>query len=800
MRHTLKERMDKRILIYDGAMGTLLQSAGMQPGECPEMWNIDHPEAVMSIHEAYFRSGSDLVLTNSFGGSSIKLAEYHLGDMAYEINRAAGQIAKAASLKHGGLAVGTIGPCGQFIEPYGRMTFDRVFDSFKEQARGLVDGGVDAINVETMADLSELRAAMIAVKEVTSLPVICQMTFADRNRTVLGTDPTTAVTVMEGLGADVVGANCSGGPQELYPVLEEMAKITHLPLVVKPNAGLPQLIHGKTVFPATPAMMAEYAERFAQLGVAIIGGCCGNTPAHIQAISNQIGKRKPINRDIPYTGRLASRTKTIWMMGHDIVIVGERINPTGKKKLKVDMQSGEMALVQELAKTQETAGADVLDINVGAPGINEKEAMEQAVQAVSKVSHCPVAIDSTNVDILETILRTYPGKALVNSVTGKQDQLRAILPIVKKYGAGIVGLTMDENGLPSSVDDRIRIGQVIVQTAKEYGIRAEDIYLDCLVMTAAAQAGAPLETLNALRRVKSELGVGTIAGVSNVSHGLPARDKLNSVYLAALLGAGLDAAIIDPMEPKNREVLQAWSVISGTDTGAAAYIASNQNIAANTAAFHLEGMLLDDANRLRVAIINGDKANAGRIAEACMTMGWSPMDLVDQVMIPALDEVGRGYEEGRLYLPQLMLSAEAAERSFAYLKKNMDPNAVISRGKVIMATVKGDIHDIGKNIVSVLLENYGYSVIDLGKDVPSERIIEAIVREKAQVVGLSALMTTTMIEMKKTMESIQSMGLPVKTIVGGAVITPEYASEIGADAYGADAQDAVRKVAELMAT
>jgi 5-methyltetrahydrofolate--homocysteine methyltransferase len=790
--------MEKKILIYDGAMGTMLQKAGLQPGECPEEWNLTRPDDVLSVHQAYLAAGSDLILTNTFGGSQLKLQEYGLGSKTYTVNQAAANLAKRAACAWGALAVGTVGPSGQFIEPYGPYSFDLVVESFREQIRGLVAGGVDIINLETMADLAEMRAALIAARDVTDLPIIAQMTFSNGSRTVLGTDPITAVTVMEALGADVIGANCSGGPDELYSVMAAMAKVARRPLVVKPNAGLPALVDGITVFPATAADMAAAAVRFAQLGVRIIGGCCGNTPQHISAMRDALKDIQPRILTVQPASRLASRTRTVTVAEPDLpLIIGERINPTGKKKLAASLRSGDMELVRQLAKEQATQGAAILDVNVGAAGVDEEKVLWEAVQSVSGVVHCPLSFDTTQIQALEKALRLYPGKALINSVTGDDESLKTILPLAKRYGAAVIGLTMDSDGVPADVNKRLEIARRIVDAAREMGLPAEDIYLDCLVMTAAAQPEAVRETLLAVRQVQGIPGVRTVLGISNISHGLPGRDTLNSVFLSTALANGLDVLIGDPGNEKIQEVISAWQVLSGQDRGAKKYIQrfAQPDVPVWTKEAH--GVPLT-ADALRQAVLDGDRESAVRYAVRCGQEGQDPMTTVDHILIPALETVGEFYEGGTYFLPQLLLAAEAAEGAFLKLKETMAPADGRNRGTVVLATVKGDIHDIGKNIVAILLENHGYRVVDLGKDVPREIIAATVRQENADIVGLSALMTTTMLEMEKTIAYLRKQGTDCSIIVGGAVVTPDFAKSAGADEFGADAQDAVRKVTQMM--
>jgi len=796
MKNILLERLRERVLLYDGAVGTLLQAAGLQPGECPEAWNLSHPDTLKSIYGDYVAAGSDLILTFTFCANRLKLREYGLEDQVAAINRRSTELAKEAAAPHGVLVAGDIGPTGQFAAPVGPLSFRELYEIFREQVLALRAGGADVINIETMADLGEMRAAVLAAKENTDLPVICQMTFGADGRTFLGTDPTTAAVVMEAMGADVVGANCSGGPEELLPVMAAMAKVTALPLVVKPNAGLPQLVDGKTVFPATPELMADYAAEFVRLGVNIVGGCCGNTPEHIRAMSRRIKGSRPVMREVIPRPTLASRTKTVIAAPGRPLIIGERINPTGRKELATDIRAGQMAVVRREARDQVAAGADVLDVNVGTARVDEKTAVPAAVIAAAAVADCPLAIDTADTAALEAALQVYHGKALVNSVTGEAAKLAAVLPLVKKYGAAVIGLTLDENGIPPDAAGRLTIARRIVAKAKEFGIKPEDVYIDCLTLTAGAAQDAAAQTLRAVRRVKDELKVPTVLGVSNISYGLPDRGGLNAVFLTAALANGLDAAIVDPGEPRVRAALAAWAVLQNTDRGAREYIAGHAG-KANSGAPVVKPAGADKRERLVQAVLDGDKENIGGWVEELLQADSDPIALMDGVLIPALARVGEYYETGRYFLPQLMLSAEAMQRAFGVLERYF-PLDTRRKGKVVLATVRGDIHDIGKNILAVLLQNYGYSVTDLGKDVPAEQIVAAARLEAADVVGLSALMTTTMVQMPVVIAALRQAGLDCRVIIGGAVTTADYARSIGADAYAKDAQSAVQTIAGLI--
>lgn len=796
MKENLLRRIEKKVLLYDGAVGTLLQAAGLPPGECPEVWSLAHPNVLRNIYEEYVAAGADLLLTFTFGANRLKLGEYGREDEVESINRRSAEIAKKAAASHGALVIGDIGPTGQFAAPLGPLSFGEMYEIFRAQALALAAGGADAINIETMADLGEMRAAILAVKENTELPLICQMTFASNGRTFLGTDPTTAAVVMTAMGADIIGANCSGGPQELLPVMAEMARATPRPLVVKPNAGLPRLVGGRTVYPATPEMMAEYAAEFVRLGVNIVGGCCGSTPEHIRAMGRRIKGSRPAAREIDCCPALASRTKTVWLRPGRPLVIGERINPTGRRGLAAELRAGQMAGVRREARKQTADGADCLDVNVGAIRVDETTVLPAAITAAASATDCPLVIDTADPAALAAALQVYHGKALVNSVTGEAAKLDAILPLVRKYGAAVIGLTLDEDGIPADAAGRLAIARRIAAAAQKYGIEPEDVYIDCLTLTAGAAPDAAIQTIRAVRQIKEELRASTVLGVSNISYGLPARGSLNATFLTAALANGLDAAIVDPGEPHVREALAAWAVLQNNDPGAQKFITAYGGTAGSGVPA-AEKASADKWERMTWAVLDGDKSNIGEWVEEAVREGADPMVLMDEILIPALGRVGAEYEAGRNFLPQLMLSAEVVQTAFGVLERH-SPAGASGKGKIVLASVQGDIHDIGKNILAVLLRNHGFAVVDLGKDVPAERIAEAARTETADVVGLSALMTTTMVRMPEVIQALRCTGVKAKVIIGGAVTTADYAASIGADAYAKDAPAAVRIIAGLI--
>ncbi len=831
MKPDLLDLLKERVLILDGAMGTMLQEQGMMPGQCPELFGIENPRMLSHIHRQYVEAGSDIIETNTFGGNRFKLAEYGLQDRVEEINGEAVGIARRSA---GGqaLVAASIGPSGKLLSPMGDMDFDQLYDAFAEQVKACEKAGADLISIETMTDIGEARIALIAARQNTRLPVIAHLSFESNGRTMMGTDPVTALLTLEALQPLAIGANCSGGARELLPVIENMGHYASVYLSVEPNAGLPLLIDGETVFPDSPEEMAEYALRLRDAGAGIIGGCCGTTPAHIKAIAGVLRGVPSLKRIKRKIFALTSRSRQV-MIGkeQELAYIGERINPTARKKLAADIKAGQMLLVADEARQQVSAGAPVLDINMGVPGIDEALAMKQAVASVQAAVDVPIAIDSTDAAAVEAALKNFVGRPLINSTTGEDRQLDKILPLAKKYGAAVLGLCLDEKGIPDQAEGRLEIARKICKKAKEYGLREEDIYIDCLVKTASAEQGQVMETITALGRVKEELGVGTVLGVSNVSHGLPARDILNSTYLAMALLAGLDLPIINPFDERMQDTMMAAGVLLNRDNNCSAFINKYKerkggaggggkprhsicercNIPDLMAAPVLTGneskdntpdlkdQVLSISEQLKMAVLEGNQEGIGKLLDKALhEQHLDPLDLVNQGLIPGIEEAGERYDRKQYFLPQLMMAAETMKKAFTIVKPLLSQQAGQSQGTIIMATVEGDIHDIGKNIVCVLLENYGFRVIDLGKDVKPEVIIDTAAREGADIIGLSALMTTTMPAMKKVIEQARARDLNCKIMVGGAVLTPDYADSIGADAYSEDARAAVLAARKLL--
>ncbi|MEW6696916.1 MAG: homocysteine S-methyltransferase family protein [Bacillota bacterium] len=788
-----RHRVNKEILVIDGAMGTLLQQRGLPAGWCPEEWNLSQPGLVKEVHTLYLEAGADIITTNTFGAIELKLADYGFGHRVREINHAAVNLAKEAARPYGGLVAGSVGPLGKFLQPLGTMTFDEAYGQFFEQCRALAEAGVDLILFETFGDIGEMRAALIAAADAGDVPVVASFTFDETGRTFTGTDPETAAVVAERLGAAAIGVNCSVGPGELVQVVQKLTQSTNLPILVSPNAGMPEMVEGRTVFRETPQMMADYAARFVEYGASILGGCCGTTPEHIKAIGQSV-KGLPFRiRDKKFSLRVASRVKTVTIDPQGMpVAIGERLNPTGKKALQAEIKEGKTEITRRDALAQVEAGAAILDINVGVGGVDQVAAMERAVQAVQVLVDTPLCIDSTDPRVIEEALKLYHGKAIINSVNGEEKSLQTILPLAKRYGAALIGLTLDDEGIPPTAEERLAVARKVMERAEELGIPRQDLMIDCLVLTVSAQPEGVPETLKAIALVKKELGLTTSLGVSNVSFGLPNRGLINAAFFAMALAAGLDAAILNPQEQRMMETLLASAVLTGRDVRAAAYIAREQQGAGAPAAPKpVEQAAATPLEILYRAVLSGDKDNVLSYIEDALTQGLTPMELLDKALIPGIEEVGRRYGEGIYFLPQLMMAGETMSRSFERLSPELAKGPSKKVGTVVLATVKGDIHDIGKNIVSVMLANHGFEVIDLGKNVDNEEILQAAREHQAAIIGLSALMTTTMVHMPELINRVREQGLPCKVMVGGAAVTAQYAKEIGADGYAVDAVEAV---------
>lgn len=762
--------LKNKVLVYDGAMGTMLQASGLAAGACPEEWNLIHPEKVLAVHKAYVDNGSDIVETNTFGGNRLSLKKYGLGDKCYEINYQAVKIAKKISR----FVAGSVGPLPEMMTPIG---------IFKEQIKALSDAGADLIILETFSDIKELKIAVIEAREVCNIPIQAQLTFGSDGVTINGTPPEVAVVVLEGLGVNIIGANCSLGPKELLPVMKRMAKVTRPGtfLSVLPNAGLPEIRGGHTYYRTTPEEMAEYSKKFLDLGVNLIGGCCGTTPEHIRAIAKEIKGEKPVKRkERRFYLTAASRTQVIeFIPGHNPYIIGERINPSRRKDLIDELKLKKSILIRKEAEEQVNNGAHLIDINVSTPGINEQEAMAMAVNRVEEVVNVPVVIDSNNPEVIEAGLKEYSGKPIVNSVNGEKDKLEKILSLVKKYGAAVIALTMDDKGIPMTITKRIDIARKIIREAKRQGIHSEDILIDFLTLSSAAQPGSAKITLDAVKKSKN-LGWQTVLGISNISFGLPDRARINNTFLAMAVKNGLTSAIVNPMGIELRKNKDAQRLLFGKRS----LVKKKEEGGAEEILYR--------------CILRGDRDNVVDYLERYLKQNKNPLEINEKILIPALTEVGRRFEKREYFLPQLLLSAEAMQRAVARLEKAFPKGTKKEGASILMATVKGDMHDIGKNIVCSVLKNYGYNVIDLGKDISHERIIEEVNNKKVDVIGLSALMTTTMGQMEVVINELNKKGINIPTIIGGAVVTSSYAKQIGAAGYAKDAIAAVNEVKKIL--
>ena len=769
----------KKFIILDGAMGTQLQARGLKTGECPEAINVTHPDTVMEIHRSYIEAGSDIVYTNTFGANRYKLAES--GYSVSELVKAGIQTAKKAAGESGVLAALDIGPIGQLMEPTGSMSFDKAYDIYKEVI--LAGEEADLIVFETMTDLLELKAGVLAAKENSTKPVICTMTFEENMRTFTGCSVSAMALTMQGLGVDAIGVNCSLGPVQLKDVVGELAKWTNLPIIVKPNAGLPDPSTGE--YDLTPEDFAKsMANDIIPLGAVIVGGCCGTTPEYIRLLCKELEKTNPLSTKIPISSAVCSPSRTVII--DQPRIIGERINPTGKKLFKEALRNNNLDYILSQGIEQVHAGAEILDVNVGLPEINEEKMMVRAIKGLQGVVDVPLQIDSTIPQVLESALRVYSGKPIVNSVNGEEQSLEAVLPLVKKYGAAVVGLTLDKNGIPKTAQGRFEIAQKIVKHANAIGIENNDIYIDCLTLTASAEQEGVIETLNALERVKKELGVKTVLGVSNISFGLPNRELVTSTFLTMALQKGLDLPIINPNVASMTGAVRAYKLLANIDKNSVEFIKAYNNAEPSKKTSSVSKDIT-----LGYAIENGLKKEGAEITEKLLE-SMPPMDIINNHLIPALDKAGSDFEKGKIFLPQLIQSATVSQACFEVIKKKLttENSSSVSKGKIVLATVKGDVHDIGKNIVKVLLENYGYTVIDLGKDVEYEEVLNAAVENSVKLVGLSALMTTTLKSMEETI-SLLRKHYDCKVMVGGAVLTPEYAQKIGADYYSKDAKESV---------
>ena len=791
----------KRFVFLDGGMCTQLQARGLQPGQKPELAALEMPDVLTAIHTDYANAGADILLANTFGANAKKLAG--CGHTVEDVVTASIACARKAADTTGALVALDIGPLGELLVPAGTLSFEDAYAEFAQVIRAGTAAGADLVFLETMTDLYELKAAILAAKENCTLPIFTSMSFESRGRTFTGCTVESYAVTAAGLGADAVGINCSLGPKEILPFAQRLCRSVPagVPVFVKPNAGLP---NPDGSYNLDPDGFAAEMKEYAAIGVSMVGGCCGTTPAFIAKLHETFSPLAPADK-IPIR-RSCLCTPVRFVEVNGITVVGERINPTGKKRLQQALRDGDSAYPCTQAVAQAEAGAQVLDVNAGLPGIDEAATLEQLVKDLQAVTDLPLQLDSSNPEALSRALRIYNGKPIVNSVNGETETLEKILPLCKKYGAAVVGLALDKGGIPPTVEGRVAIARRIVDAAHAAGIPDEDIYIDCLCLTASAQQEGATQTLQALARCKKELGVRTVLGVSNISFGLPCRGYLNTTFLTMAMSAGLDLAIMNPNTPEMMAAVRAYRVLTCQDPQSTDYVAAYADVQIQTTQTSKSAATVAEVSAaapggdaLFEAVRRGLKAEARAAADAALTMR-EPLDVVNTSLIPALDAVGDGFEKGTVFLPQLLQAATAAQAAFEAIKAKIAASgqAQGSKGKIVIATVKGDVHDIGKNIVRVILENYGYDVLDLGRDVDPERVVEAVRQTGAKLVGLSALMTTTVPNMQATIEALHAANLDCKVMVGGAVLTPDYARDIGADYYCKDAKASADLAKQLL--
>ena len=811
-----------RLVFADGGFGSLLIERGF-PGGIPEEWNLSHPDAVESIHRDYFRAGSDYVHANTFGSNRVKLAAEGRDAAALAARFTASGVAAARRARDAagrGFVALDVGPTGKLLAPLGDLAFEDAVDAFAEQVRAGAEAGADLVSIETMGDILELKAAVLAAKENCALPVFATVAFGENGRLLGGADPAAVVALLEGLGVDALGLNCGLGPDAAAPIAAEMARLSSIPVIVKPNAGLPRVDAGRTVYDVGPEAFAARMAEIARGGARVLGGCCGTTPAHVAALRRACEGVAPVPVARKARTVVSSATHAVELCDERPAIVGERINPTGKKRFQLALREGDFPYVLRQALAQQEAGAHVLDVNVGVPGLDEKALLPRAVREIQAVVDLPLQLDTSDPAAMEAALRVYAGKPMVNSVSGKAASLETVLPLVKKYGGVVVGLCLDDAGIPETAEGRLEVARRIVGEAEARGIDRPDVVIDPLCLAVSADPRAADVTLRAVRRIRDELGVGCVLGVSNVSFGLPRRETVNAAFFLLALRAGLTAAIVNPQSAPMMDAYETYRALLGLDPHCETYIRTHPPIPAGASEVSsLKSQVASKKGRdwicdprpatcdpaggtpLQAAVRRGIAAEAAKLAAEALAAGEAPLALIDGSIVPALDEVGRRFEEGTLFLPQLLVAADAASAAFEEIKKALAARGAAreSAGRVVLATVKGDVHDIGKNIVKALLENYGFDMVDLGKDVPPERVVETAKREGVRLVGLSALMTTTVPAMEETIRLLHAECPDCKVMVGGAVLTQEHADRIGADFYSKDAMGSVRYAQSLFA-
>ena len=812
----LKQMMDKKIIVLDGAMGTELQKRGMPPGVCPELWVLEHPQVLLDIQESYVKAGAKVIYTATFGANRIKLEEFGLKDKVKEVNYRLARLSKQAAKQHA-LVAGNISSTGRPIYPIGDLSFEEAVDVYKEQIRALIEGGVDLFIIETMSDIQEARAALIAVKESCDLPVWVSMTFEEGERTLTGTDPITALITLQNLGADAVGCNCSSGPDKMISTIEKMKPYAKVPLLAKPNAGLPKLVNDKTVFDMKAEEFGQYARQLAQAGANLIGGCCGTSAEYIAEIAKNVEDIKPLPPSSHQGSAVSSPRKTVFI-GPDrsLAVVGERINPTGKPALQKALMEKQYSHLRSLAIEQVEKGADLLDINVGMPNIDEPSVMADVINMLVPAVDAPLCLDSSNIEAIEQGLRIYPGRALVNSISLEKEKIEKLLPIAAKYGAMFILLPLTDEGVPLTALERQKVVEEVFNHASKLGYQKEDIIVDGLVMAVSSNQKQAVETLNLISWCSNDFGCNSILGLSNISFGLPEREWLNGAFLAMAMDRGLTMTIANPSSQAVMNIKMASEVLLNKDPHSTRYIKYFKQISteqaepqveiAHAKLDHVEDKKKDAENKKAAqkvfdAVVKGDRHGIVSILEDALNQGFSPKALMDEYLIPAITYVGELFEKKEYFLPQLIMSAETMRRAFEHIEPLLEDKAgkagTGEKIKVILATVKGDIHDIGKNIVGLMLRNHGFEVIDLGKDVSNETIIEKAKETGAPIIGLSALMTTTMVRMKEVISLVKKEGLRCKVIVGGAAVTQKFADEIGADGYAEDANSAVKLAKKL---
>ncbi len=793
--------LKKRILVLDGATGTELQKKGMPAGVCPETWCIDHAEVIQAVHRSYQEAGSDVVYTATFGANRLKLQEYGISDVK-EVNRKLALLAKEA-VDGKAFVAGDIGPTGRFVRPFGDLEFEEAVEVFKEQIEGLREGGADLLVIETMMDIQEARAALIAARELDDLFTMVTMTFEKDGRTLNGTDPVTALITLQSLGADAVGCNCSTGPEDMMRFIASMKPYAAVPLVAKPNAGLPQLVDGKTLFRMRGKEFGGFGKAFVAAGVNLLGGCCGTAPGHIRVLKDEVGEEPPVQPEKKSISALTSARKTVFLdKDRPLKVVGERINPTGKKALREalqhDFKEGKLSLIRQMALDQEKEGADLLDVNVGVPGIDEVKVVSAVVDLLATVTDLPLVIDSPKVETIEAALRRYPGRALLNSISGEETKMQQLLPIAARYGAMFILLPLADGEVPETAERRKEIVKNVFRKARNHGFTKDDLVIDGLVMTVAANPQAALETLKTVEWCAGPFGSKTILGLSNISFGMPERVWINAAFLAMAVEKGLTMAIANPAHGDLMNIKMAADVLAQRDRNAAAYIAHFAGTAGGPDKKEKKHGEAAPAEKVYRAVLEGNREDIRDTVKAALASGSTAFGLVQEVMIPAITEVGEKFDKRTYFLPQLIAGAEAMKEGLDYLEPHLkkDRRPKSAKGTVILATVRGDIHDIGKNIVSLMIRNHGFHVIDLGKDVPTEEIVKEAKAHPGAVVGLSALMTTTMVVMKEVIDLAGKEGLDSRFILGGAVVTKSYARSLGA-AHAKDGVEAVRKLKEI---